>query len=151
MLKKMNYPDSNVTRACSRKAGFSLVEMLIVIALIAVIGTLAIPRIMHFFEGATEEVAQEFVKSGLKLPLTKYRIDVGSYPTTEQGGLMALINQPSGTEGKWKGPYIDELPVDPWGNAYLYKYPGTRNSSGYDLWSQGQDKNSEADDIGNWK
>ncbi len=148
MLKKMSHSDSTVSR--SRRSGFSLVEMLIVIALIAVIGTLAIPRIADYFFAAQEDVAQQFVEGALKLPLTKYRIDMGSYPTSEDGGLMALINQPSGASGKWKGPYIEELPLDPWGNPYQYKYPGTQNTSSYDLWSLGQDKGSDADNIGNW-
>ncbi|MEX0323397.1 MAG: type II secretion system major pseudopilin GspG [Puniceicoccaceae bacterium] len=139
------------SRSKPRRSGFSLVEMLIVIALIAVIGTLAIPKIVDYFSGAQASVAEEFVKSGLKLPLTKYRIDTGSFPSTEDGGLMALLNQPSGMEGKWKGPYIDELPDDPWGTPYQYKYPGTHNKSGYDFWSFGPDKSpSPEDNIGNW-
>lgn len=150
MLHKMSHTNTTDSRTRSRRSGFSLVEMLIVIALIAVIGTLAIPKIVDYFSGAQVSVAEEFVKSGLKLPLTKYRIDTGSFPSVEDGGLMALLNQPSGMEGKWKGPYIDELPLDPWGNPYQYKYPGTRNTSSYDLWSLGQDKNSDTDNIGNW-
>lgn len=124
--------------------------MLIVIALIAIIGTLTITQIGKMFGGAEEDVAQQFVNNALKAPLLKYRIDCGSYPTSADGGLVALLNQPSSKQGKWKGPYIEKLPDDPWGNPYQYKYPGSRNQDGYDLWSTGPDPQSEDDNIGNW-
>jgi general secretion pathway protein G len=132
------------------KAGFSLVEMLIVIALIAIVGTLLIGRIGNLFGGAQEDVAQQFVENALKAPLLKYRIDTGSYPTTEQG-LKALLTAPASRQDKWKGPYIEKLPDDPWGQPYQYRYPGTRNPDGYDLWSLGPNPESEADNIGNWQ
>jgi general secretion pathway protein G len=135
-----------------RKArGFSLVEMLIVIALIAVIGTLVIGQLGNFFGGAQEDVARQFVNNALKAPLMKYRIDTGSYPTANDGGLQALLTQPASQTGKWKGPYVDSLPEDPWGNPYQYRFPGTKNPGGYDLWSTGPTgQSSEADFIGNW-
>ena len=147
----MKYPVPHASTTRRSSFGFSLVEMLIVIALIAIIGTLTIPRIANYFSGAQQDVAAQFVKHSLKAPLLKYRIDNGSYPTAEDGGLMALINQPSSKQGKWKGPYIDELPEDPWGQPYQYKYPGVKNSDGYDLWSLGPDTQSETDNIGNWQ
>lgn len=150
MYAKMKIPTRNSFALKRLKAGFSLVEMLIVIALIAIIGTLLIGRIGNLFGGAQEDVAKQFVDNALKAPLLKYRIDNGSYPTNEDGGLMALLNQPAAKQGKWRGPYIERLPEDPWGNPYQYKYPGTKNTDGYDLWSLGPDAQSEADNIGNW-
>ena len=150
MLNKMNHLHRSSNRPVARKSGFSLVEMLIVIALIAIIGTLTITQIGKMFGGAEEDVAQQFVNNALKAPLLKYRIDCGSYPTSADGGLVALLNQPSSKQGKWKGPYIEKLPDDPWGNPYQYKYPGSRNPNGYDLWSTGPDPQSEDDNIGNW-
>jgi len=132
-------------------AGFSLVEMLIVIALIAVVGTLLIGRIGNLFGGAQEDVAKQFVENSLKAPMLKYRIDTGSYPSTAEG-IKALYEKPGSASSKWKGPYIEKIPEDPWGNPYNYKYPGTQNSDGYDLWSSGPDGSSgTADDIGNWE
>ena len=144
-----NFPDTLAYRN-RLKAGFSLVEMLIVIALIAVIGTLVINQLGGTYEEANKDVAQQFVNQSLKAPLLKYRIDTGSYPTSEEGGLMALLDAPASKQAQWKGPYIEKLPNDPWQRPYQYRYPGVKNPSGYDLWSKGPDPQSDADDIGNW-
>ena len=140
-------------RRRSRKSAFTLIEILIVIALIAVIATLAIGNITRIFGGQQDKVAAIFVNQSVKLGFTAYKIDVGSYPSTEEG-IKALMKAPAGKESKWKGPYIDDLPLDPWGNAYQYKFPGSKNingASGYDIWSLGPDGTESADDIGNWK
>ncbi|MGB0184623.1 MAG: type II secretion system major pseudopilin GspG [Opitutales bacterium] len=140
------------SRLKRRKSGFSLIEILIVIALIAVIATLAIGNIGKIFGGQQEKVASIFVNQTVKLGFTAYKIDVGSYPSTEEG-IGALAKAPAGKETRWKGPYIDKLPADPWGNAYQYRFPGSKNingSSGYDIWSLGEDGTESADDIGNW-
>ena len=144
---------TNLLEKANRKEGFSLIEILIVIALIAVIAGLAISNLGGIFGGQQEKAAQIFVNQSLKIPLTAYKIDIGSYPSTEEG-LKALIQAPSGKSSKWKKPYIEELPTDPWGKAYQYRYPGSKNvngSSGYDVWSFGPDGSESADDIGNWK
>lgn len=83
--------------------------------------------------------------------LDQYRLDTGRYPDSAQG-LNALMTRP-GNEAKWSGPYLAKaIPLDPWGNAYLYKYPGEHGE--YDLVSYGKDGqpggNDEAADIGNW-
>ena len=88
----------------------------------------------------------------VKLGFTAYKIDLGSYPSTEEG-ISALAKAPAGKETRWKGPYIEKVPADPWGNAYQYRFPGSKNingSSGYDIWSLGEDGTESADDIGNW-
>ena len=139
-------------KKANRKEGFSLIEILIVIALIAVIAGLAISNLGGIFGGQQEKAAQIFVSQSLKIPLTAYKIDMGTYPSTEEG-LKALIKAPSGKSSKWKKPYIEELPTDPWGNAYQYRYPGSKNvngNSGYDVWSLGPDGSESVDDIGNW-
>jgi len=83
-------------------------------------------------------------------PLLKFRIDTGSFPSTSEG-LAALLKAPGNKAAKWKGPYIDNLPDDPWGNPYKYRYPGSKNPNKYDLYSLGQDGTESADDIGNWE
>ena len=124
------------------------------IALIAVLATVAIGNLGGIFGGQQEKVARIFVKQTAKVGLEPYRLDVGNYPTTEQG-LEALMSPPEGVKSKWNGPYLEEIPLDPWGNPYQYKYPGSKNVNGprgYDIWSMGPDgKQGGADDIGNWK
>lgn len=136
----------------SNNKGLTLVEILIVIAIIATLATVAIGNLGGIFSGQQGKIASIFVKQTAKLVLTNYKLDVGSYPTTEQG-LKALLQAPAGKESRWNGPYIDESPIDPWGNEYKYRYPGSKNinkSDGYDIWSLGQDGVESADDIGNW-
>jgi general secretion pathway protein G len=139
-------------RTLHRNSGFSLIEILIVIALIAVLATVAIGNLGGIFSGQQEKVASLFVKQTLDTALVPYRLDVGNYPTTEQG-LAALMKAPSGKEAKWKGAYLKELPLDPWDNPYQYRFPGSKNinaARGYDAWSLGPDGTESGDDIGNW-
>ena len=78
--------------------------------------------------------------------LGAFKVDTGSYPTNVQ----VLFQQPINAEN-WHGPYLDKLPVDPWGNKYIYEYPGKHNANGYDLLSAGPDgKPGTGDDIGDW-
>ena len=151
-MKIHTYPEQK--RSVDHKSGFSLIEILIVIALIAVLATVAIGNLGGIFGGQQEKVAALFVNQTLKTALTPYRLDVGNYPSTEEG-LNALVKAPAGKEGKWKGPYIEatEVPKDPWGNDYKYRFPGSKNVNGvrgYDVWSLGPDGAESGDDIGNW-
>jgi general secretion pathway protein G len=139
-------------RKLHRNSGFSLIEILIVIALIAVLATVAIGNLGGIFSGQQEKVAGLFVKQTLDTALVPYRLDVGNYPPTE-AGLAALMKAPAGKEAKWKGAYLKELPLDPWDNPYQYRYPGSKNingARGYDAWSWGPDGTESGDDIGNW-
>jgi len=136
-----------------RKAGFSLIEILIVIALIAILVTVTIGNLDNIFGGQQEKVAGIFVNQTAKIGLQAYKLDVGNYPSTEEG-ISALVKAPSGKEARWKGPYLEEVPLDPWGNPYQYRFPGTKNinaARGYDIWSLGPDGAESGDDIGNWK
>jgi len=97
---------------------------------------------------------QIFVNDSLKTALTRYRLDVGDYPTTAEG-LAALMTAPAHAADRWHGPYADmpggKLPLDPWGEPYQYRNPGVKNKGGYDLYSKGPDRlDGTEDDIGNW-
>ena len=99
----MRQPNAQrLTRHNASKSGFSLIEILIVIALIAVIAGLAISNIGGIFGGQQEKAAKIFVTQSLKIPLTAYKIDIGSYPSTAEG-LQALIQAPSNKSGSWRG------------------------------------------------
>lgn len=136
-----------------KKAGFSLIEILIVIALIAILVTVTIGNLDNIFGGQQEKVAGIFVSQTAKIGFQAYKLDVGNYPSSEEG-IAALTKAPAGKEARWKGPYLEEVPLDPWGNEYQYRFPGSKNingARGYDIWSLGPDGAESADDIGNWK
>ncbi len=136
----------------ARNAGFSLMEMLIVLGIMGLLVGIVITNFQGIFAGAETDAAEQFVRNSVDAPLTAYKIHMGNFPTTEQG-LAALVNPPGGDKAsRWKGPYIKDrkVPIDPWGNPYNYRYPGQHNPNGYDVWSNGPDGVPSADDIGNW-
>lgn len=97
-----------------------------------------------------EESAGFFVRNSISSPLLNFKSDMGRYPSTQEG-LAVLIKPPNDEDAEnWQGPYVFELPLDPWGNEYYYKYPGEHNTDSYDIWSMGPDGLSSEDDIGNW-
>ena len=136
----------------SRRAAFTLFEILIVIALMALLAGVAIYNAGNIFNGGQIDIARLNVKQSFEVPLFTFKTAMGGYPTTEEG-LQALITPPASGAERWHGPYLKEnkIPVDPWNTPYFYRYPGTHNTDRYDVWSAGPDrKEGTADDIGNW-
>jgi general secretion pathway protein G len=133
------------------ESGFTLLELLVVMVIIGLLAGFVAPR--YFAQvGKSQVKAARAQIDALDKALEQYRIDVGHLPTTEQG-LAALNAQPPG-EQNWAGPYLKkDVPLDPWGSAYLYAEPGTHNND-YDLISLGKDGRvggtGEAADLGNW-
>lgn len=145
-------PEAAIARRDSGRRAFTMMELLVVLAILGLLAGLAISNVGHIFGGAQGTTAELFVKESLKAPLFTYRMHMGDYPSTSEG-LQALIDRPGAKGDRWHGPYITEakVPRDPWGEPYQYAYPGTRNKGSYDLWSKGPDKQSgTGDDIGNW-
>jgi general secretion pathway protein G len=131
---------------------FTLLEILVVLAIIGLLVSLAVTNVGNLFSGSQKDIAKLFVTQSLQAPLNAYRIHMGDYPSTAEG-LAALIAPPANHAERWRGPYLQDakLPVDPWGEPYQYRYPGVKNKNGYDLWSKGPDKiDGTDDDIGNW-
>lgn len=136
------------------EAGFTILEILAVLlllaALYAIVGTAVGDQIEKGKRSATKIQLGVF-----KTSLKEYKMDNGAYPSTEQG-LDALVHQPASQEN-WNGPYLDgDIPKDQWGNAYVYKSPGTHNSDSYDLYSMNSDgkeggEDKKTADITNWK
>lgn len=116
--------------------GFTLVELLVVIAILGLVMSLVGPQVMKQFADAKSDTAALQV-TDLGASLDLFYLDVGRYPTTEEG-LDALVAAPSG-DSTWSGPYLkkDKVPKDPWGRAYVYRAPGEHGA--YDLLSFGAD------------
>jgi general secretion pathway protein G len=130
----------------SRRA-FTLVEMLLVVTIIGILAALVIPKIAGRGEQARETAAFTDIHGGIKTALDQFEVDNGLYPKS----LQDLLTQPSNAKN-WRGPYLDKLPVDPWGNPYIYYYPGKHTANSYDLLSMGPDqKEGTDDDIVSWK
>ena len=131
--------------------GFTLLELLVVMVIIGLLAGFVAPR--YFAQVGKSQVKTARAQiDALDKALEQYRIDVGHLPTSEQG-LAALNTAPQG-EQNWSGPYLKkEVPLDPWGNPYLYVEPGT-HSNDFDLTSYGKDGRQggtgEAADLGNW-
>ena len=122
----------------SRRAGLTLVEMIVVLAIIAVVAVLIVPNVIGRPDEARVTVAKTDLKT-IATALRMYRLDNGDYPTTEQG-LAALAGRPTmGPQPRAypAEPYLSEVPTDPWGKDYVYRAPGT--SGPYDLLSYGKD------------
>ncbi len=150
----MKHSSSSFPRSARRQSGFTLLEILVVLAIIGLLVGLVVSNTDKIFGQSQEAVTRIFVRDSLKTPLVRYRIDLGDYPATNEG-LAALLTSTTSNADRWRGPYLDvsggKLPVDPWGQPYEYRYPGVKNIGGYDLFSKGPDKTAAtADDIGNW-
>jgi general secretion pathway protein G len=134
-----------------RGKGFTLIEILIVVIIIGLLASLVGPRLFSKVSGAKQKSAKAQIEL-FGTALDAFRLDVGRYPTTEEG-LKALREKPTGMEG-WQGPYLPkEIPSDPWGKPYVYKCPGEHGE--YDLLSFGLDgvEGGEGEnlDIVSWK
>jgi general secretion pathway protein G len=141
-------------RIPATRGGFTLIEILIALAILGLLVGVVATRMDGIFGQSQERVAEIFVNESMKTSLMRYRMDTGDYPTTEEG-LAALATAPEARAERWRGPYVEtkggKLTADPWGEPYQYRYPGIKNTTGYDLFTKGKDRAPDtADDIGNW-
>ena len=132
------------------QGGFTLMELLVVLAILGLLMSLVGPRVLNQLGGAKTKTAAIQIKD-LEQALEMYKLDVGQFPSTEQG-LNALAEKPAGVVG-WNGPYLkSDVPVDPWKREYYYKYPGERGE--LDIFSYGQNGSpggeGEDSDVGSW-
>jgi len=128
----------NADRTALPDSGFTLLELLVVIAILGLLVAFVAPAVLKQFGGARIKVAhQQIERIGSVLDI--YKLDVGSYPTTDQG-LAALSEKPSDVE-TWNGPYIkgEKAPSDPWNHAWIYRQPSNRQGKEFDLCSPGPD------------
>ena len=147
-------PNMNRIPVRASLRAFTLVEILVVVAIIGLLAGLAFNKAGDIFGTSQVSITKVFVRDSFRTTLVRYKMDIGDYPSTAEG-LNALLVAPANAGDRWHGPYAElngnQLPVDPWGEPYQYRYPGTHNKDGYDLFSKGPDKaEGTADDIGNW-
>ena len=138
-----------IPRVRRRSRAFTLIELLAVIAILGLIAAFAVPQVLKWVSGARSDSARIQIEA-LGASIDLYRLEVGAFPPT----IEALVKKPSGVD-KWNGPYIKKrvVPKDPWGNDYVYRYPG--NNGEYDLISLGADNSEggegEQKDIVSWE
>jgi general secretion pathway protein G len=133
-----------------RSSGFTLIELMVVVIIIAALAGMVLPRLIPRTEEARAKIAKGDI-AGIMTALKFYRLDNDRYPTTEEG-LVALISAPSSAKN-WKGPYLEKRskPVDPWKREYQYKYPSAHSAVDFDVWSMGPDEQAADDDVTNWE
>lgn len=135
-----------------RSAGFTLIEIMVVVVIIGVLAATIIPQFIGTTHDAKVSAAKGHVAE-LESALERFNVHMDRYPTAEEG-LKALVEAPSAEDKKWRGPYIKLLRPDPWGNPYQYRSPGVHHPTSFDVWSRGADGadggEGEAVDVGNW-
>lgn len=122
----------------TRRLGFTLIELMVVLAILALLAAAILPNVV----GKSDTAKQSKAKSDIAVIeglLDNFYLDMGRYPTSEEG-LNALFTSPDGDNPKWKGPYSKKkIAPDPWGQPYQYVAPGTHSSQPYEVWSCGRD------------
>jgi general secretion pathway protein G len=139
---------SRQRRSARRRAGFTLMEVLLVLAILVILGSM----VTYYFVGAQKKAYARAAQSQIGMferMMTDYRLDVGTYPTTSQG-LEALRTAPTelANANKWGGPYVSKaIPLDPWGNPYQYELVDADN---FRVWSWGPDaQDGTGDEVSN--
>jgi general secretion pathway protein G len=138
-------------RAVRRQAGFTLIELLVVLVILGLLAAFVAPQVLNYLGKAKTDAANAQVQNIAGI-LDLYRLDVGNYPTEDEG-LEALLERPAEAE-RWNGPYVrrrDAL-TDPWGNLYEYRFPGEHGA--FDIYSLGADRSEggegENQDVTSW-
>ncbi len=138
-------------KARRKRGGFTLLELMVVLLILALLGTIAAPRVTKYLRKAKAQTAKIQVDA-LSAAVDSFHLDTGRFPSGDEG-LKALVDRPSDA-ANWDGPYLrkrDSL-TDPWGHPYLYRIPGQHGE--YDVYTLGSDNREggegDAADVGNW-
>jgi general secretion pathway protein G len=134
--RKKQPAETGIRQSLRDEAGFTLVELLVVLVILVLLASIIGPRVIGYLGSSRTKTASVQI-GNLTTSLELYHLDMGRYPSTAEG-LQALVVAPHGTAG-WNGPYISKstVPLDPWGRPYRYIYPGKKNT--FDLFTFGRD------------
>jgi general secretion pathway protein G len=148
LMTRHTTPEPSASPTASRRndAGFTLLEILVVIVILGLLIGLVAPAVLRQLGGARVSIAHQSI-ARIGSVLDMYKLDVGSYPTTDQG-LQALVQAPAGVSN-WNGPYVQsgQVPVDPWSHPYVYRDPSDRAGHDYDLCSAGPSGDATGSDM----
>ena len=149
MTDETQTPAPEAEATSPHPAGFTLLEILVVLAILGLLIGLVAPAALRQLGGAKTSVARQSVER-LSTVLDLYKLDVGAYPTTLQG-LQALVSAPDGVRG-WNGPYLkgSTIPADPWTHPFIYRAPSSRKGLDYDLCSTGPNGQASDGVGGEW-
>lgn len=137
-------------RKSRNRSAFTLMEVLLVLAILLVIMGLVVPKLLGRQKTANEDATRISIE-GLSQAIKLYSLDHDGNPPSTSDGLKVLM-APGKKDSRWKGPYLEKPPQDAWGTPLQYRSPGSKNAQGYDIVSAGPDRNhGTADDIGNWQ
>ena len=131
-----------------KKSGFTLIELMVVVIIIAALAGMVLPRVLPMSDEAKRNIARGDI-ANISLALKMYYLHNDRYPSQTEG-LNALMQKTSSARN-WNGPYLEKRPIDPWRREYLYKFHGQHNTIGFDLWSRGPDEQNSSDDVTNWE
>jgi general secretion pathway protein G len=149
-MKNINPKNRNSSRA--RRSAFTLVELLLVLTILAILAGIVLPSMVGRGQQARVTRAQTEIQT-FSTALGAFEVDNGFFPKGRTG-LLALVQKPNNAQN-WHGPYLADkttVPLDPWGNQYVYECPGKHNPNGFDLMSMGPDgRIGGDDDVCNWE
>jgi general secretion pathway protein G len=128
------------------RKGFTLIELMIVVIIIAALAGMVLPKLLPASDSAKRNIAKGDI-ANITTALKLYRLHNDRYPTTEEG--LDILMKPSSSRD-WKEAYLENPAVDPWKRKYEYRCPGSHNSTSFDIWSNGPDPQKSDDDITNW-
>ncbi len=138
-------------QAPNSDAGFTLLELLVVLAIMGMLAAIIGPQVVRYLGSSRSQTAKVQIQN-ISAALELYRLDVGRYPSAEEG--LASLIKPSASQTAWNGPYLQQPTalIDPWGKPYLYRVPGKESEA--DIYTYGSDNvqggTKEAKDVGNW-